>query len=174
MGGFQSSDLWRVARHEIDPANRWIFTLAPVRLATGLPEVKFTMLSDPVLRAEAERHWAEFQSNLVGHQHYALVTSAKNVAETLLADYLSQAGVSCPRNFNEMLDKLEGLLSRTQGTKPGPFDSMGYHLMQKIRLLHARTHPGRVTAMGRAMRPEFALTVAEDLIEVLTLAGCAS
>ena len=55
-----------------------------------------------------------------------------------------------------------------------PFDFMAYHLMQKLRLLHARTHPGRVADMGRAIRPEFALTAAEDLVELLTIAGCTS
>jgi hypothetical protein len=135
--------------------------------------VQFTTVNDAGLRAEAEQHWSDLQNHLVGHQHYALVTSAKNVAETILAYHLSQAGVSHKRNFKEMLDKLAELLE-SQAGKSTPFDFLSYHLMQKMRLLHARTHPGRVAAMGRAMRPELGLTIAEDLVEVLTLAGYAS
>ena len=101
-GGSRSFDLWRVVRHDIDLADRWVFTLAPVMLATGLPQVQFAGVSDAGFRAEAEQHWSEFQSHLVGHQYYALVTSAKNVAETLLAYHLSQAGISYRRDYNDM------------------------------------------------------------------------
>jgi hypothetical protein len=172
-GGPQSSDLWRVTRYEVGLANKWAFTFSPVRLAIGLPHVQFTTINDTQLRAEAEQHWSEFQNHLVGHQYYALVTSAKNLAETLLAYHLSEGAVPFQRDFSKMLDKLADLL-RAQPGKPLRFDFLSYHLMQKMRLLHARTHAGRVVTMGRAMRPEFAMTIAEDLIEVLLLAGCAS
>jgi hypothetical protein len=136
--------------------------------------VQFSALTTPTLRSEAERHWSEFQNQLVAHQYYALVISAKNVAETVLADYLSQAGLSPHRDFDEMLGKLRDMLNAPKTKAGGPFDFMDYHLMQKIRLLHARTHSGQVERMGRATRPEFALTVAEDLVEVLTSLGLAS
>ena len=170
-GGPQAPDLWRVAGLESDVASRWVFTFVPVKLANGLPGVEFATVTDVVLRAEAEQHWSEFQNHLAGHYHHALVTSAKNIAETLLAFYLSKAGTSCQRGFAKMLDKLKELLD-APGVKPVPFDHLGYHLMHKKRLLHAWTHAGRVSEKGRAMQPEFALTIAEDLVEVLTLVGC--
>jgi hypothetical protein len=173
-GTWQKHELWRVARLETDAAYRYLFTLAPLRLAHGLPEVQFSALTSPTLRAEAERHWSEFQNQLVAHQYYALVTSAKNVAETVLADYLSQTGLSSRRDFDEMLGKLRDMLNAPKTETGVPFDFMDYHLMQKIRLLHGRTHSGQVARMGRATRPELALTVAEDLVEVLTSLGLAS
>jgi hypothetical protein len=82
-GTAEASELWRIARLEQDVARRLIFTLMPKRLALGLPQAQFTAISDAVLRAEAEQHWSDFR-HLVGHHHYALVTSAKNIAETIL------------------------------------------------------------------------------------------
>ncbi len=166
-----SSDLWRVIRMEPDAAFRLVFTLAPVKLAQGLPNVQFARLQSP-FRGEAEQHWSEFKNHLMQHQYYAVVTSAKNVAETILAAHLSTKGISFQRDFDEMLQALRGQLDR-KGGGAAPFSYLDYHLMHKIRLLHARTHPGKVASMGRAIKPEFALTVAEDLIEVLTSCGYA-
>ncbi|TAM83491.1 MAG: hypothetical protein EPN47_05115 [Acidobacteria bacterium] len=157
---------------EPDAAFRLVFTLAPVKLAQGLPHVQFAPLLNPDLRAEAEQHWSEFKNHLMQHQYYALVTSAKNVAETILAAHLSASGISFQRDFNEMLQALGDQLSR-KDEGAAPFSYLDYHLMHKIRLLHARTHPGRVASMGRAIKPEFALTVAEDLVEILTSFGYA-
>lgn len=167
-----SSNLWRITRIEPDAAFRLVFTLSPIKLAQGLPNVQFAMVVDRDLRSEAEQHWSEFKNHLMQHQYYAVVTSAKNVAETILAAHLSAKGISVQRDFNEMLQALGDLLNRKdQGANP--FDYLDYHLMHKIRLLHARTHPGRVASMGRAIKPEFALTVAEDLVEILTSFGYA-
>ena len=167
-----SSNLWRITRMEPDAAFRLVFTLAPVKLAQGLPNVQFAPLINPNLRAEAELHWSEFKNHLMQHQYYAVVTSAKNVAETILAAYLSTKGISFQRDFNEMLQALGDQLNR-KDEGAAPFTYLDYHLMHKIRLLHARTHPGKVASMGRAIKPEFALTVAEDLIEILTSCGYA-
>jgi hypothetical protein len=46
-----------------------------------------------------------------------------------------------------------------------------YHLAQKIRLVHGQTHATASTKTGRQLRPEFALSVTEDLIELLTIWG---
>ncbi len=168
----QSSDLWHIRRIEPDATNRMVFTLAPIKLAQGLPNVRFTGIANPGLRAEAEQHWSEFKNHLMQHQYYALVTSAKNVAETLLANYLAAEGISYQRDFNGMLQKLAELLE-DRGESGLQFGFFDYHLMHKIRLLHARTHPGKVALSRRPIKPEFALTVAEDLVEVLISAGCA-
>jgi len=169
----QLSDLWHIKRMEPDAAKRLVFTLAPIRLAHGLPEVRFTPIADPHLRAEAERHYSEFMNHLMQHQYYALVTSAKNVAETLLADYLTTEGISWHRDFNEMLQKLAELVEGAKSQSRARFSYLDYHLMHKIRLLHARTHSPRAASTGRSITPEFSLTVAEDLVEILTSAGCA-
>lgn len=166
-----SSCLWHIRRMEADASYRYVFTLAPIELAQGLPEVDFTSIVDSSLRSEAEQHWTDFKSHLLHHEHYALITSAKNVAETLLSDYLRTRGISTRRDFHEMLQKLGDLMEGTKGQQQ--FSYLDYHLMQKARLLHARTHSTRTASIGRSIRPEFAITVAEDLVEVLTSGGFA-
>jgi hypothetical protein len=172
-GSPTSSYLWHIIRMEPDAAYRYLFTLAPVKLAQGLPEVDFRSIVDSALRAEAERHWLELKSHLMQHQYYALVTSAKNVAETVLAGYLHAQGISSQRDFSETLQKLAELMKGAKSQPRGQFDFLDYHLMQKMRLLHARTHPTRTASIGRSIKPEFALTIAEDLVEVLTSGGFA-
>jgi hypothetical protein len=167
-GSPQSTNLWRVARVDIDVAQRYVFTLAPVRLPQGLPSVDFSPIEDAKFRSEANQHWNEFQDCLLRHRYYGVVTAAKNVAETVLAYYLLRAGESRERDFSEMLKKLRRILEDDASRASIRLTFFDYHLMSKLRILHARTHPGRVIAEGRRIGPGLALSVAEDLIEVLT------
>ena len=52
-----------------------------------------------------------------------------------------------------------------------PFEPLAYYLIHKLRILHGRTHVGRVVADGRAISPDLALTAGADLVEVLRSAG---
>jgi hypothetical protein len=61
IGSAQKANLWRVTRVEVDSANRYIFTIVPVRLTNGLPTPKFTSITDAMIRQEPERHWSELQ-----------------------------------------------------------------------------------------------------------------
>jgi hypothetical protein len=173
IGSPQAANLWRVARVEIDYAHRYNFTLVPVALAHGLPIPDFSTVADAAIRHEIEQHWSEFQDALVRNRYYSLVTAAKNVCESVLYYFLLAAAHIAPgnRNLADLLRKLDAVLA--DGTAKGtvPFDALAYHLIHKLRILHGRTHVGRVVADGRAISPDLALTVSADLVEVLCCAG---
>lgn len=56
-------------------------------------------------------------------------------------------------------------------TEAGRKPELSYYLAEKLRIMHQRTHPGRVTKEGRGIEPEFAFTVVQDLIEILRELG---
>jgi hypothetical protein len=45
--------------------------------------------------------------------------------------------------------------------------------MSKLRILHGHTHSDRVAISDSLVEPEFALTVVEDLVQVLRSTGMA-
>jgi hypothetical protein len=163
-----SNNLWRITHTEADAAKRCVFTLYPVKLASGLPVASFACIGDLALRREAEQHWDDLIHHLAGHSYYALVTSAKNLSEAILADFFRSRGNRGDRDFSSMLVRLKPLVEKKE---PGvPFQYLDYHLMQKMRILHAQTHPPKA-AVGGGLRPELALTVVEDLVRVLMAVG---
>ena len=173
IGSAQAANLWRAVRIEVDHAQRYNFTLLPLRLSGGLPIPDFDAITDQAIRQEIQQHWSEFQDALARHRYYGVVTSAKNTAESVLY-YLLLAGghISAEnRTLAKLLEKLGLILSDATAKTTVPLDFLAYHLIQKMRILHGRTHPGRVKTDGRAIEPELALTVAMDLVEVLRCAG---
>lgn len=104
---------------------------------------------------------------------YGVVTSAKNTAESLLYYFLLARGhISGGKgDLAALLEKFSLILSDAKAKSDVPLDFLAYHLIHKMRILHGRTHPGRVKIDGRAIEPELALTVAMDLVEVLRCAG---
>ncbi len=68
------------------------------------------------------------------------------------------------------LEKLRIALDQKQPIRL-PFSVLDYHLMSKSRILHGHTHTDRIVIEGRLVEPEFALTVAADVVEVLRSAG---
>ncbi len=75
------------------------------------------------------------------------------------------------RDLAELLKKLNSVVTNTATKGTVPFDMLSYHLMHKMRILHGRTHVGRVVADGRTISPDLALTVAADLVEILAGIG---
>ena len=173
IGESKSANLWRVTRVEVDYADRYNFTITPIVLAHGLPSPDFSKIGDIAVRQEIQQHWSELEDALVRQRSYGIVTSAKNVAESLLY-YFLVAGSHIPpgnRDFGKMLQKLDSVIMDADARATVPFDFLAYHLMQKMRILHGKTHIGRVVSDGRSIPLEFALTVASDLVEVLKCAG---
>lgn len=173
IGSAEATNLWRIARVEVDYAQRYDFTLIPVRFAHGLPTPDFTKITDQAIRKETEQHWSELQDALVRNRPYGVVTAAKNTAESLLYYFLLTAGhISAGnRSLADLLKKLESVLADANTKATVPLDPLSLHLIQKMRILHGRTHVGRVVTDGRAITPELALTVATDLVEVLRCAS---
>ena len=118
------------------------------------------------MRAKADQHWKDLQENLIKSRYYPVITAAKLLGETLAAYYLVKAGSSSTRDFKPMLEQILKSIQAKDGSTP--FTESDYYLMNKIRTLHARTHPTNVTSLVRRIRPELALSTAEDIVEVLT------
>jgi hypothetical protein len=74
----------------------------------------------------------------------------------------------------DLLSELRSVIEseRQLPQKTVPFEGLHYHLMSKLRLLHARTHVGRAATRGKVW-PELALSTVQDLIEVMRAAGLA-
>ncbi len=164
----EASTLWKVARVEFDVAGRQIFTLSPVRLASGLPDVEFSKITNDVLRQKLSADWADVQNCLASNVPYGLITAAKNVAESLVLVALEQAPGRL--TFEKGLTEVGKRLTDKQPLAL-PFDFLDYHLMNKLRILHGKCHSDRVVISGRLVEPEFALTVAADLVQVLRSTG---
>jgi hypothetical protein len=167
-GPSEASTLWKIARVEFDVAGKQIFTLSPVRLASGLPEVDFSSIANDILRQKLESDWSEVQRCVAGNIAFSLITAAKNIAESLV---LAALGNSPGRmTFDHGLAEVGERLKAKQALAL-PFDFLDYHLMSKLRILHGNCHSDRVVVSGRLVEPEFALTVVTDLVQVLRSTG---
>jgi len=169
-GPSEASTLWKIRRVEFDMAGRQIFTMSPVQLASGLPEVDFSSIADDILRQKLEADWSEVQRCLAGNIAFSLITATKNVAESLV---LVALGNSPGRmTFDQSLTEVGERLKVKQSLAL-PLDFLAYHLMSKLRILHGQCHSDRVVISGRLVEPEFALTVVADLVQVLRSTGLA-
>ncbi len=164
-GPSDASSLWRIARVELDFAGRHLFTLSPVQLASGLPEVDFSAIENDLLRDKLKKDWSEVQRCLANNLYSSLITAAKNVAESLVVFAVgdSSSRLTLRQGLTALRRKLEAKQSCLL-----PFTLLDYHLMSKLQILHSDTHSDRVVTSGRLVEPEFALTVVSDLLQVLT------
>ncbi|MBI3679510.1 MAG: hypothetical protein HY235_03855 [Acidobacteria bacterium] len=173
-GMLNQRNLWRIRRVETDFANRLNFAIQPLVLPNGLPSLDLTAVQDQMVRQEVEQHWREFTEVSLRGLPYRTVNAAKDLCECLLLNSLVSAGhvQIGNRSFKDLLDKLQEVIRKEQGTttKSIPYTELHYHLMSKLRILHGRTHVGRVATSGR-LTPDLALTAAQDLIEVLRAAS---
>ncbi|MBK9169106.1 MAG: hypothetical protein IPM24_16790 [Bryobacterales bacterium] len=145
-----------------------MFTLAPTKMASGLPEVDFSSIENVLLRQKVESDWKEVERCLANHLHSSLITAAKNVAESLVLFALG--GPPEKRTLDHAITEL-GERLRAKKRVRLPFEFLDYHLLSKLRILHGRTHSDRVVISGRLVDPEFALTVVADLVQVLSSVG---
>jgi len=149
------------------------FTLTPIVLAHGLPSPDFGTIADSAIRQEIQQHWSEIEDALVRQCSYGIGTSAENVAEGLLYYFVVAGSHISPgnRDLAGTLKKLGSVMTVGSAKATVPFDVMTYHLVQRMPILHGKTHFGRVLTDGRPITLEFALNVASDLVEVLKCAG---
>jgi hypothetical protein len=167
-GPSNGDNLWRVARVEADFAGRQLFTLSPVRLASGLPDADFSAIDNDLLRQKLERDWDEAQRCLANNLYSSMITAAKNVVESLVV--FAVGNPSRKLTLEQGLVELRKTLDARQPCRL-PFTFLDYHLMSKLRILHGHTHSDRVEISGRLVDPGFALTVLADLVEVLKSVG---
>lgn len=172
-GTVGDSSLWRLFRVETDAFHRSVFTLSPVRLTAGCPHADFSSLSDPLLASEVTAQYRDLCASVVSHAYRDVVTKARNIVEGLVSVRLKAAGQPTSRDLYGDLQTVKKLLEDDKQRDTCGWTQLEYHLAHKIRLVHAQTHPTQAVKTGRALRPEFALSVVEDLIELLTIWGFA-
>ncbi len=160
-GPSSTYNLWRVARVEADLAERQLFTLSPMRLASGLPDVDFSPIENELLRQKLESDWGEVQRCLANNLYSSVVTAAKNVAESLVVFAVGDRARKL--TLEQGLGEVGKVLNAQQYCRL-PFTFLDYHLMSK-------SHSDRVVISGRLVDPEFASTVVADLVEVLKSVG---
>jgi len=158
--------LWHMFRLEVDALGHEILTLAPILFTPGCPQADFSSIADSALRAELTAQYDEFCQRVVAHGYRDALTKARNIVEGLVAYKLGQQGQRAHKDLGKDLQTVQGLLKGSSRASCG-WSDLEYHLAHKIRLLHGQTHAVSVTTSGRAIRPEFALTVAEDLAELM-------
>jgi hypothetical protein len=170
FGSPHATGIWRIVRREVDYAGRSNFVLRSMALPDGLPTPDFALVTDLGARKEIEQHWNELVGGAHGHAYYAVVTSAKQVAENLLYHYLMANGVLPKKTSLKDLTMALRKVLEAQSAPGVPLKWLDYHLIEKLRLMHGRIHAGRVAGEG-PIEPELALTTITDLIQVLRSAG---
>lgn len=171
VGG--ASELWRVARLETDALDRQVLTLAPVRLAHGIAMPDFGAIADPRLREYLSEQFQAFQRAVASAAHFEVVDRAANIAEGVLAHCLVQVGQEVPRSLGERLEAARRVREDRELRPKFLLSDLAFHLAQKIRILHARTHEDQAVTAGRAVLPETAIGVARDLSDLLVEVGLA-
>lgn len=159
--------LWRIFRIESDAFHRIVFTLAPVRWNARCPAVNFAKIPNVALVAELQQQYDGLCQLVTSSSYRDIATKARNITEGAISARLTELGQRSSGRLFEDLQLVQKLLSDPQTRNSCGFRDMDYHLAQKIRLVHGRTHPPQVGASGTPLRPEFALGVVEDLVELL-------
>jgi hypothetical protein len=168
-GPLGSDSLWRLVRAEADALERWVITLSPVRPSSPCPEADFTSLRSPLLAQEVTAQYSDLIRAIANNSYRDVVTKTKNIVEAIVADKIGTVGKG--RDLFEDLRAIKKLLD--DGSKRGSctWTDLEYHLINKIRLVHGQTHATGPVKAGRLLRPEFALSTVEDVVELLRIWG---
>lgn len=156
-GVASETSLWRVLRIEKDAFSRSLFTLSPIRLNATLVAADFAPLEDALLVGQLRAQYEDLARSVEQHAFRDVVTKAKNIIEGVIAGKL---GLLDDRDrLDSGLKMIRKLLEDKETRAACGWTDLQYHVAQKIRLLHGRTHATTRTLL----RPEFALSVVEDL-----------
>ncbi len=170
-GDSTDASLWRIFRLETDALNRAVLTLAPIRLTASLPVADFAGVGGPLRSDELAAQYADLCRSVGQHAYRDVVTKARNIVEALVAARLQAHGLPAAGQLYKDLQTVREQLDAHKSTDECGFGHLDYHLAHKIRLLHAQTHVGQTVVSGRPLRPELAMSVAEDLAELLRAWG---
>jgi len=164
------ASIWKVSRIERDAFDAPLITLSPLVIAGGFPTLDLSMVASQHAQEEIEGQYRELQTSYQNNAYRAVVTHAKNIAEVLIP---LKANLPSKNTFNGTLKDLRAQMDQLHAKgKRGSVSELSYHLAQKLRLLHQRTHPERTIDAGRGITPQFAVTVVQDLVEILRDLGC--
>jgi len=117
-------------------------------------------LSNAARKEEIASHYDELQRCVITHAFRGAIARAKDIAEVLITEKSSK-----PPN-DPFHTKLEDIFAQLKAGKP-PLSWLTFTLCQKLRLIYKRTHPENTLEEGRPVSPELALSVVQDLIEIL-------
>jgi hypothetical protein len=170
-GTVGTDSLWRLFRLETDAFHRAIFTLVPVRLSSGCPHADFSSVSTPLLAEELAAQYGDLRRSVVEHSYRDVVTKARSIVEGLISERLKALGCPVGRDLFDDLQTIKKLLEDSHLRDTCGWTHIEYHLAHKIRLVHGQTHATQTAKSGRVLRPEFALSVVEDLVELLCIWG---
>ena len=170
-GDSTESTLWRIFRSEVDALERKILTLAPIQLAPDLPRADFSNVSDQALRRELAAMYEEFCNRVAQQAFRDVPTKARNIVEGFITHKLRSQGRTATARLGNDLQVIKRLLDDSATRSGCGWTDLEYTLANKIRLVHGRTHPESATSPS-PVRPEFALSVVQDLNELLTIWGC--
>ena len=159
--------LWRIFRIEGDVFHRVVFTLAPVRWNASCPAVDFSKIPNVALATELRQQYDDLCRSVTSVAYRDIATKARNIAEGAISARLAETGQASSGKIFEDLQSVQKLLSDPQTRNACGFRDLDYHLAQKIRLVHGKTHAPQVGASGTPLWPEFALSVVADLVELL-------
>jgi hypothetical protein len=164
-GTVDDGSIWRVFRQELDPFNRWMLTLSPVRMSSHCPKADFSSLKSPLLAGEVAAQYADMARAITTNSYRDVVTKVKNIVEAIVAERLGNTEKN--RDLAENLRIIKKMLDDPQQRESCGWSDLEYHLAHKIRLVHGQTHATGPTKTGRPLRPEFALSTVDDLIDLL-------
>lgn len=164
-GTVDNGSIWRVFRQELDPFNRWMLTISPVRLSSQCPKADFSSLKRPLLADEVAAQYADIARAIATNSYRDVVTKAKNIVEAIVAERLGNTEKS--RDLAENLRIVKKLLDDPLQRESCGWSDLEYHLAHKIRLVHGQTHATAPAKTGRPLRPEFALSTVDDLVDLL-------
>lgn len=165
MGRTGKHKIWRITAVEKDPFGYDIVTFFPVTLVGGFPQLNLPPGIDPLWKTEVQKQYEALQQAVRDNRFRAVVTESKNLAESLVPIKL---GIGPSKNLSDTLGGIGRDIEQAKKTHTTSVVSeLTYHLAQKLRLLHQLTHTGGTMRKGRPLTPEFALTAAQDAIEIL-------
>jgi hypothetical protein len=163
--------LWRLFRLESDVFHRIVLTLAPVRFNSVCPLADFSAISDSVQAGQLKQQYDDLCRSAGGYEYRHVVTTARNIVEGLISARLSSTGQPSTGRIFDDLKTVRKLLDDSKTRDTCGWSDTDYHLAQKIRLVHGQTHIQQTLTIGRPLRPEFGLSVVDDLVELLRAWG---
>ncbi len=158
------TNIWKIHRIERDAWSGPLFTLAPLLLASGFPVLDLSGVRNTDRRKEIASHYDELQRCVITHSYRGAIARSKDIAEALITE---KSGRPQGDPFHT---KLEDIFAQLKIGKP-LLSWLTFTLCQKLRLIYKRTHPENALEEGRPVSPELALSVVQDLIEILSDLG---
>ena len=158
------TNIWKIHRIERDAWSGPLFTLAPLLLASGFPVLDLSGVRNTDRRKEIASHYDELQRCVITHSYRGAIARSKDIAEALITEKSRRS------QGDPFHTKLEDIFAQLKVGNP-LLSWLTFTLCQKLRLIYKRTHPENALEEGRPVSPELALSVVQDLIEILNDLG---